>query len=796
MSGALTFCCAGCRNVWHILEESGRLENAADPRESSLYKQALAAGLIGASNNAVQSRTGTVVTVERKGSGLEDNRECVLEVGDMWCGSCAWLITQTLLRTKGVIVADVSFASDTARIIYKPAKTDETSLAKTVTQLGYPAAPLGGSDDSDSRVQARRHNLARVVVAFAFAMNVMMMQWILYAGYVDGIAVSIRQTVPWLLLALSLPVMYSSRSIFYRAAKAMQQKTATMEALVSLGATSAFVYSFWQTVRGSGHVYYDTADMLLGLVMVGKYVESNARQNASEALSLLYGLLPKKAVLIKDGREFPISISRLTDGDSILVKSGERIAADGVVTSGDGTVDESLLSGESRPVSKRASDSVMGGTMLQSGLLTVQVARTANNGVLSQIIALVTESLSKKTPAERLADRISRVFVPSVLILAASTGTVLALSGHADVASVMTRVVSVLVIACPCALGIATPMAISAGVAVAAQDGMLIADGGAFETMSKIKHLVLDKTGTATEGKFEVRDSIGSLDRINLLTDLERCSSHPIASAITSYFSASNAIDKNTAVVGYAQHDGAGIAGCVAGTTVFAGNSRAVEATGLVLSETLADFATEHAPKGLTVIYWGIERDEVIGAIALGDQIRPEAQLAVSGLSELGVTTYLLSGDSESATAAVAAQLGIKTWRADALPTEKADWIDELTQRAQASCGKVCMVGDGVNDAPALARADVGIALASGTDIAARTAQVTLLAPDLGRIPILIKLSRRTVAIVRQNLFWAFLYNTISIPLAMAGKITPLWAVSAMLLSSLTVILNTQRLKK
>ena len=773
--------------------ESGQLSALSDPRTSSIYRQALAAGLIGAEPDSPSTSSASIdreVTPEQKGGTIDDNRQCVLQIGGMWCSSCAWLIEHSLAKQRGVVKIEVSFSSDTARVIYKPARTDETVLTKAITGLGFTAVPFGDGNDSDPRVAARRKDLLRVVIAFAFATNVMMMQLILYAGFFEGISGEMRSGLPWLLLALSIPVVAASSPIFYRAFKAAQSGIATMETLVALGAGAALSYSLWQTVAGSGHVYYDTADMLLGLVMVGKYIERGARQSANNALTMLYGLLPKKAVVIRGDAEYPVAISQLADGDMVLVKSGERIAADGTIMDGAATVDESLLSGESRPVNKRAGDHAIGGTILMNGVLTVRVERVGDAGTLNQIIRHVEDALQKKTPSERMADQVSRVFVPIVLFLALLSGALLAVIGHGGVDAILTRVVAVLVIACPCALGIATPMAISAGVASAARSGMLVSDGGAFETLKRITHIVLDKTGTATEAIFEVRRTFGNNDDSHLLKALESRSSHPISAALTSYIS-----DDKTSpveVVDFEITDGAGISAKVDGRSVFAGNLKALFDAGLKLSPDEQAFADECSVDGMTVVCWGIAGDGVRGIFALGDRLRPDAAKTVADLALYGITAELLSGDSPATTAYIAKQMSITEFRGGASPKDKAEIVEEL--RSRGNC--VCMVGDGVNDAPALAQADVGVALASGTDIAARTAQVTLLKPDLTLLPKLIRLSRRTVGVMHLNLFWAFLYNTVCIPLAMLGYVTPIWAVIAMLVSSLTVILNTQRLMR
>jgi heavy metal translocating P-type ATPase len=793
VDGIDAFCCAGCRNVWRILVESGGLSTLDDPRQSPLFQKAQSLGIIGAASeySIVGNDTSSIeITPEQKGGTIDDNRQTVIQINGMWCSSCAWLIAQTLLRGRGVIAAEVSFTSDTARVIYKPAKTDESVLAKSISDLGYSAAPFGEGNDTDPRQLQRKRELLRVVICFAFAMNVMMMQLILYAGYFEGIAGNIKRGLPWLLLALSIPVVASASMLYHRAFQAARQGVATMETLIVLGSSAAFAYSIWQTVCGSGHVYYDTADMLLGLVMVGKYIETGARQNANDALTLLYGLLPRKAVIVKSNIEFTVAISQISADDCILVRAGERIAADGIIESGAATVDESLLSGESRPVNKRLGDIAIGGTVLMNGILTIRVNRVGDAGTLNQIVKHVEEALAQKTSPEKMADRISRFFVPIVVALAALTGAYLFLVVHASPDIVMTRIVAVLVIACPCALGIATPMAISAGVAKAAQSGILISDGGVFELLRRINYVVFDKTGTVTDATFGVRRMGDTCSSFEYLSAIETQSNHPIAKAIVSAYPLD--LEEEYFVTDFQINDGAGISALVNEIAYYAGNERAVDLAGATISDGQRTFAENCRRDGLTVIYWGKSGRTVSGAIALGDKIRPEAQEGITMLTSIGIPTELLSGDSAVATDYTATQLSIGRYRGGVTPTEKAELIASM----RSSERRVCMVGDGVNDAPALAQADVGIALATGADIAARTAQVTLLTPDLRLVAQLIKLSRQTVSIMYMNLFWAFLYNFVCIPLAIAGYITPLWAVIAMLISSLTVILNTLRLRR
>ena len=796
LAGSNTFCCQGCRNVWRILRESGQLEGDKDPRQTPIYQQAFQMGLLGPSENpSTPYRVPIDVQAPRKGSALDDQRQCVLRIDGMWCMACSWLIEKTLEKQKGVVSAEVSFASDTARVVYKPARTGEDALRDAVQSLGYASSIMGEDDAADPRVQARRSDMIRVTIGFAFAMNVMMLSFVLYAGYTRDLSTGLVHWLPWLIGVLSIPVFFCAAPIFRRALLAARQGAATMETLVSLGSGVAAVYSTYQLTQGSARVYFDTADMLLGLVMVGKFIESGVRAQASDALTLLYGLMPKKACVLKDGREVPVAVEQLAPDDIVFIRPGERVPADAVVTQGAATVDESLLSGESRPVQKTIQDDLAGGTILLDGTVTARIRRVGSEGTLAQIIALVEAALRRRTPAERWADKISRVFVPLILCLAAGTGLFLAFGLHAPLDAVLTRVVAVLVIACPCALGIATPMAMAAGVGAAARAGILIADGGAFETLTRLRLLVFDKTGTLTEGRFAVRTVIPENADLTALAALENASEHPIARALVRYVAEGRG-EPLPSVTEFERIDGSGVRGCVRGVSLYAGNARLAAASGSSVPPDWLVEAEALAANGLTVIYWGTAGEPALGIVALGDTPRNGAREAIEELTDLGIASEVVSGDAEATTRAVAAQTGLTNWRAQALPQDKASWIEERVRELADSRGSVGMVGDGVNDAPALARADIGIAMASGTDIAARAAQVTLLSGDLKRLPFLVRLARATASIMRQNLFWAFAYNLICVPLAMLGRITPIWAAMAMVLSSVTVLVNTQRLKR
>lgn len=767
------FCCQGCSNVYQILVESGSFDPGDDPSTNPIYRHALALGLL---------RKDAPQEVKDEGGVVDDLRQCVLQIDGMWCTSCAWLITHALLHERGVSAAEVSFASDTARVTYRPARIGQDDLIDAVKALGYHAETLGESSSTDPRSRRRRADLIRASLTFFFAMNVMMYQISQYAGYRG-------EAILKILFALSVIVLILAFPIFRRALAAARHGHATMDTLVSLGSLSAFSYSVEQLVTGGRHIYFDTSCMLLALVMVGKYIESGVRANATDALTTLYGLIPRKASVLLGDDERPVAIDRLAIDDLFRVRSGERVAADGVVQTGSANVDESLISGESWPVRRIAGDVVTGGSIVVDGVLDIRVSRTASQGSLSQMIAMVETAMRSKTPAEQWADRISRIFVPCIIGLALITLAAMLLTGH-EMSAAMTRAVAVLVIACPCALGIATPMAMSAGVGAAARKGILISDGAAFERLCKLRTIVLDKTGSATEGRFAVHAIEPHGADVAPLAALETMSEHPIARAIVRELPA----DRILVVTDFCATPGLGVSGRMDGALWFAGNTSLAQQCGSPIPLELSDEGQRHEASGLTVLYWGRSGEQVTGMVALGDQIRAGARELVVVLAQRGIETQMVSGDAEHTVRAVAERLGIRVWRALARPQEKAAWMKSLRDSLPAAA-LTGMIGDGVNDAPALAQADIGIAMATGADLASHAAQITLLTSDLTRIAELLDLAAKTARVMRQNLFWACLYNVVCIPLAMLGFVSPIWAAVAMMVSSTSVIINTRRVK-
>ena len=628
-------------------------------------------------------------------------------------------------------------------------------------------------------------------------MNCMMFQIMLYVGYWDPLG-PFGKIITLAAFLTCLPALWAGGPLFRKALAAARQGTATMETLISLGSLTAFGFSVWAALHGdTRHIYFDTAAMLIALILLGKHLESGAKSEASGAIALLYGLLPRKATaLTPDGRETLVAVDKLGPGDRILVRPGERIPADGRVVAGTASVDESLLSGESRPVSKGPGDLVTGATVATDAPLTVEVTRIGAETTLAQMIALVETALTTKSHTERWADAVARRFVPAILLLALATGLTLTFATHTAPADIMVRVVAVLVIACPCALGLATPLAITTGVGAAAARGILIANTGVLEVLPRVHHLLLDKTGTLTEGRFAVRafartDGAGRAEDLRTLAALESASEHPLARALVAYAQADRPESALPSVTAFARVEG-GVVGDVANEHWWIGNRALAGTQQAKLPNSFVAQADGLEDGGQTVLFYGTS-GTVRGLIALGDAARPGAKEAVERLERLDLTVEVISGDAEATTQAIARAVGITHATARMRPADKIARV----RAAQEGGRVVAMAGDGINDAPALAQADVGIAFGSGTEIARRAADITLVGDDLSRLADLFTLSRRTARVIRQNLFWACGYNAVCIPLAVFTPwINPLIAAAAMLVSSLSVVLNSKRLRR
>jgi heavy metal translocating P-type ATPase len=755
-SGGAVFCCAGCENVHAILLESGVLASGQNFRDTAIFQQALKLGLI--SNR----KTPTAVPV------LTDTREAVFQLSGLWCASCAWLIEHALSTLPGVASAEVLFASDLLKVRYSPQHLPLERISERIASLGYRAQEYTGQNGSANA--ERKDLLLRLGLAAFLWMNVMTLSVILYTSYFQAVTESYRRYIPVLLMALATPaVFYCAAPILRIAAAGARRGVLRMESLLALGILMAYGYSAAQVFDGGRHVYFDTACAIVTLVLTGKAIERGAKERTARALSLLYRLMPTKARLIVDGRERFVSIEALRPGGRFRVLPGERIPADGIVVEGRSHADESVLTGEAAPQAKGPGDTVVCGSINTGGVLEIQATRVGSNSSLAHIVRTVEQAAARHTDVERAVDRVSRWFIPAVLAVAALT---FAGSGWL-------RAVAVVVIACPCALGIATPLALSAAVAAASRRGILVSDTRVLETIRHIDVVVLDKTGTATCGEFTLLEAIGDTSRMAELAALEMHSNHPIAKALVMWGRPPGLPGKQSAPVvrDVVLHPGEGISGTVGGTRYFIGNGR--------LAARIGTGAGQEAYP----TYFGWD-GAVRGGLRFGDRVRPEASSLCAELRFRGIRTVLLSGDCALATEAVAREIGADDWISDASPDGKVEAIRQLQQ----SGARVAMIGDGVNDAPCLAQADLGIALGTGADLAMQAAPLVLMGAGLHAVTETLDLAHRAFRIVRQNLFWALVYNVGGITLAVTGVLTPIFAAAAMVVSSLSVVTNSRRM--
>ncbi|MBI4892444.1 MAG: heavy metal translocating P-type ATPase metal-binding domain-containing protein [Acidobacteria bacterium] len=767
---ARAFCCLGCLNVYTILLESGVLASGADFRDSEIYRQSLKLGLI-SNRDARQAEIP---------AGAE-RREVTYRLSGMWCASCGWLIEHRLTAETGIVSADVLFASDLLKVTYCPQFLPPSRIPEAVASLGYKAEPQAGESLSDRRERRDLH--LHIGLAGFLWMNVMLASLVIYASYWEAISDTARRVIPWVLAGLTAPaIFYSAWPILRVAWLGLRQFTLRMEALLALGILAAFTYSVAQAFLGGKEYYFDTACAIITLVLLGKLLERGAKERTAQAITLLYRMMPNKARLLDNGREHFVSVDALHPGGVFLVKAGERIPADGIVVAGSSHADESILTGESVPRQKAPGSSVIGGSLNCVSPLEIRATHSSQDSTLAHIIRGVEQAMSSRAPIERVVDRVSRVFVPAVIVLSLITLIAcLALRVPADES--LMRAIAVLVIACPCALGIATPLAITAAVGAASRRGILIRESRVLEEAGTIGTMILDKTGTVTEGDFRLIDFYPPELPLPLAAAVERYSEHPLGRAIARAVAHDEAAASNIRVT-----SGSGISGVVNGIEVAIGASRLLP--DVPIPESIQTKARQWEALGHTVVFVYLNR-QASGSLALGDSVRPGARELIAELHRRGVHTVLLSGDSVISTEAVARQIGAAEVHAGARPDDKQEFVAARQSRGQ----RVAMAGDGVNDAPALAAAHLGIAMGHGADIALQAAPVVIMSGSIDSVTDVFRISQAALRVIRQNLFWAFFYNAAGIALAAFGILTPILAAGAMVLSSLSVIGNSLRLR-
>ena len=713
-----------------------------------------------------------------------------LVIGGMTCATCATRLERVLRAVPGVTTAQVNLATETATVAFVSGVAAVGDLVAAVQRAGYEATPATSSADrqaSAERQESVRDRRALLLLLGAAALTLPLVAPMAVALF------EVRWMLPgWLQLVLATPVQIVAGARFYRGAyRALRGGAANMDVLVALGTSAAYGLSVALLVGGSRHLYFEGAAAVISLVLLGKWLERRAKRSTTRAIRALMALRPQTARVLRDGREVEVAAEAVGRGDVVVVRPGERVPVDGVIRRGESHLDESLITGESLPVSRGPDQTVTGGSINGEGLLHVEATRVGDESMLSRIIALVEGAQASKAPIQRIVDRVAAVFVPVVMVAAALTFLGwLAVGG--DPVAALVNAVSVLVIACPCALGLATPTALMVGTGAAARAGILIKDAEALETTRSVEVVVFDKTGTLTEGQPTVREVValqGAADDLLALTaSAQQGSEHPLAHAVVKH-AAARGIDLRQPDAVRAV-PGRGIEATVDGRALRIASRRFV-------GEAFIDLGTGDATaqaleaQGLSVM-WVTDDDVVLGVIGVGDKVRDGAAAAIARLHAAGLETVMLSGDNRTAAGVAAQALGIGRVIAEVLPEDKAREVETLRQGGQV----VAMVGDGVNDAPALAAADVGFAMATGTDVAMHTAGVTLMRPDPALVADAWSVSRATTRKIRQNLFWAFFYNVVGIPLAALGFLSPMLAGAAMAMSSVSVVGNALTLRR
>ncbi|PKH08768.1 MULTISPECIES: heavy metal translocating P-type ATPase [Planomicrobium] len=735
-------------------------------------------------------------------------------VTGMTCASCVQTIEKATRKMDGVIEANVNLATEKLLVQYDPARVSVSAITQAVSDAGYEAKEdMETSDSANEEKEKKQKSIKAMWRRFSGSVAFTIPLLYISMGHMVGLPlpeiVNPMENPEWfslLQLILTLPVMILGWNFFTVGYKTLFRGHPNMYSLVALGTSAAFLYSLGATLAiwlgYSGYaenLYYESAAVILTLITLGKYLEVSSMGKTSEAIEKLMGLAPKTALVVRNGEETEVSVDEVVVRDIVIVKPGEKIPVDGVVTEGITSVDESMLTGESIPVEKNAGDNVIGASINKNGTIRYQATKVGKDTALSQIVKLVEDAQGSKAPIAKLADIISGYFVPIVIGVAILSALAWYFGGETGLFA-LTIAISVLVIACPCALGLATPTAIMVGTGKGAENGVLIKNGGALETTHKIQTIVFDKTGTITEGKPKVTDivttkEISERELLQLTASAEKGSEHPLGEAIVK-----GAEEKGLAFMkaeDFKAIPGHGIEVTIDGKAVLAGNRKLMDVRNISL-DTLATTSDELAGQGKTPMYIAID-NRIAGIIAVADTVKENSLKAIEKLQKMGIEVAMITGDNKRTAEAIAKQVGIDRVLSEVLPEDKANEVKKL----QAEGKKVAMVGDGINDAPALVQADIGIAIGSGTDVAVESADIVLMRSDLLDVSTAVELSKATIRNVKQNLFWAFAYNVLGIPFAMGifyllggPLLNPMLAGAAMSLSSVSVVVNALRLKQ
>ncbi len=745
------------------------------------------------------------------------NQNVTFPIGGMTCAACAQRVEKAIKKLPGVESASVNFATEKATVTYRPHEVRLSGIRDAITKAGYQALDINKADAADQD-RARKHREIKTLwikftISAVFSLPLLyiamvpMIKWfqLPFPAGLDPMQFPLIYALVELLLVI--PVIGVGYRFYTVGFKALWQRSPNMDSLIAIGTTAAVLYSVYnvfQIAEGNFHaveaLYFETAGVIITLILLGKSLEAVSKGRTSEAIKKLMGLAPKTALVLQDGEEKEIPIDEVEIGDILVVKPGAKIPVDGAVIDGHTAIDESMLTGESMPVDKKPGDTVYAASLNTTGVIQFRAEKVGGDTALAQIIKLVEDAQGSKAPIAQMADIVSGYFVPVVVAIALAAGIAWFFGTGGDLKFALTIFISVLVIACPCALGLATPTAIMVGTGKGAENGILIKGGEALETAHKVTTIVFDKTGTITEGKPTVTDvltteGVEDDDLLQLTASAEMGSEHPLGQAIVLGAKAKGL--ELLKVEGFESITGRGIEASIGGQTVLAGNRKLMDERNIPLTALEAD--SDHlAGEGKTPMFVAVD-GRLAGLVAVADVVKPSSRAAIESLHRMGIQVAMITGDNKKTASAIAKQVGIDRVLAEVLPQDKSNEVRKL----QAEGLKVAMVGDGINDAPALAQADIGIAIGSGTDVAMESADIVLMRSDLCDVPTAINLSKRTIRNIKQNLFWAFGYNVIGIPIA-AGVLhlfggpllNPIFAAAAMSLSSVSVLTNALRLKR
>lgn len=719
----------------------------------------------------------------------------------MSCASCAARVDKTLNGLPGVYQATVNYATAVAQVEYNPKVCSDATLQSAVQDAGYDLLVDTGVDVADKAEEIRltryRKIKRRTVAALLLSLPIMVISM-----FFEDIS-----SLKYVLWILATPVVFGlGREFYINAWRQLKHGTSNMDTLVAVSTGIAYTFSvfnllfpdFWLSRGIEPHIYFEAASVIIAFILLGRLLEERAKQNTSTAIKKLIRLQPKTVTIIVDSDERTVPITAVQKGDTILVKPGERIAVDGMVVTGESYVDESMLNGEPVPLHKQSGEKVFAGTINQKGTFRFIADKIGSDTMLAQIIRMVQDAQGSKAPVQKLVDRIARFFVPAIISISIIAFVAwIFLAPTNGFTNGLLAMVTVLIIACPCVLGLATPTAIMVGIGKGAEKGILIKDAQSLEIAQKIDTIILDKTGTITAGHPIVVESLwenGFEHSRKILYSLEKLSEHPLSDAVVNTLQN----EKEISIDKFENVPGKGVKGIVGSQTYYVGNLSLLNDNHITIASHLQELANKWTQEAKTLV-WFADSTQAIAAIALTDEIKQTSAQAISQLQKMGVEVYMLTGDNAISAQAISRKVGINHYKAGVLPNEKAQFIKEL----QANGKKVGMVGDGINDSAALAQADLSIAMGQGSDIAVDTAMATILSSDLLKIPETIRLSQLTIKTIYQNLFWAFIYNLIGIPIA-AGifysvngfLLNPMWASAAMAFSSVSMVLNSLRLKR